>query len=142
MENPWREVVAEWKGDGTFIGRNASGGSIQMGTIDGKPGVSPMELLLLGLAGCTGMDIAMILKKKRQPLAELQVKVRGKRSETHPMVYTDIEVTYLLWGNGLDSKAVERAIELSEEKYCSASAMLGEVAHIQSVYQICPWNPK
>jgi putative redox protein len=136
MENPWREVIAEWKGEGTFIGRNTSGGTVQMGTIDGKPGVGPMELLLLGLAGCTGMDIAMILQKKRQPLADLHVRVRAKRAETYPLVYTDIEVTYLIWGDGLDTKAVEQAIQLSEEKYCSASAMLGAVARIRSIYQI------
>jgi putative redox protein len=131
-ENPWREVEAEWKGDTSFIGYNASGGSVQMGMIDNQPGVSPMELLLVGLAGCTGMDIASILAKQRQPLAALKVRVRGKRAADYPKVFTELEVTYLIWGDGLDPKAVERAIQLSEEKYCSVGLMLGETAPIRS----------
>jgi putative redox protein len=95
-----------------------------------------MEMLLLGLAGCTGMDVVSILKKKRQDLQAFKIRVRGKRAEQHPRVYTLIEVTYLLWGENLDAKAVERAIELSEKKYCSASAMLNAVAEIRSSYEI------
>ena len=107
-----------------------------MGTIDNQPGVSPMELLLVSLAGCTGMDIASILKKQRQPLAALKVRVRGKRADDYPKVFTELEVIYLVWGEGLDPKAVERAIQLSEEKYCSVGLMLGEAAPIRSSYQI------
>ncbi len=136
MDDGWREVIAEWKGDGSFIGSNFSGGNVQMGTLEGKPGLSPMELLLIGLAGCTGIDIANTLKKKRLPLDSLQVKVRGKRAETHPRVYTEIEVVYLISGDRLDNESVEHAIQLSEEKYCSAGAMLREVAKIHSSYQI------
>ena len=136
MSNPWREVVAEWQGDLSFIGRNLTGGSVQMGTIDDQPGVSPMELLLVGVAGCTGMDIVSILQKKRLNLHQFQVKVRGKRAETYPKVYTEIQVTYLLWGEDLPPKAVEQAIELSEEKYCSASAMLRATARLESSYRI------
>jgi putative redox protein len=141
MDDSWREVVAEWQGDNAFIGRNFSGGQVQMGTIEGKPGISPMELLLLSVAGCTGIDIASILVKKRQPLQDLKVRVRGKRAETYPMVYTDIEVTYLLWGTGIHPKAVEQAIRLSEEKYCSASIMLRAVVKFTSSYHILePWE--
>ena len=136
MDNPWREVVAEWQGNGAFIGRNATGGSVQMGTIDDVPGVSPMQLVLVGLAGCTGVDIVDILKKKRQPLKAFKVKVRGKRAEDYPKIYNEIEVTYLLWGVGIDPKAVEQAIKLSEEKYCSVGAMLRSVATIRSTYRI------
>ena len=136
MDNPWREVVAEWQGNGAFIGRNATGGSVQMGTIDDVPGVSPMQLVLVGLAGCTGVDIVDILKKKRQPLKAFKVKVRGKRAEDYPKIYNEIEVTYLLWGVGIDPKAVEQAIKLSEEKYCSVGAMLRSVAAIRSTYRI------
>jgi putative redox protein len=84
-----------------------------------------MELLLAGLAGCTGMDIASILTKQRQPFVDLKVQVRGKRASDYPKVFTELEVTYLLWGEGLDPKAVERAIQLSEERYCSVGIMLG-----------------
>ena len=136
MEENWRQVVAEWKGGMGFTGCNQSGGEVQIGTIDGKPGVGPMEMLLLGLAGCTGMDIVSILEKKRQDLRDMKIKVRGKRAETFPKVYTEIEVEYLLWGDNLSPKAVEQAIELSEQKYCSASIMLGATAKITTLYTI------
>jgi putative redox protein len=136
LDNPWREVIAEWKGETSFIGRNPPGGTVQMGKIDDKPGISPMELLLAGLAGCTGMDIASILTKQRQPFVDLKVQVRGKRSSDYPMVFMELEVTYLLWGEGLDPKAVERAIQLSEERYCSVGIMLGKAAPIRSSYRI------
>jgi putative redox protein len=136
MAENWREVVAEWKSDLVFTGRNPKGVSVQMGTLDGQPGVSPMEMLLLGVAGCTGMDIVSILQKKRLDLQELQVKVCGKRADTHPMIFTEIHVTYFLWGNDLDPGAVEQAIQLSEEKYCSASAMLRSAAKMDSAYRI------
>ena len=136
MSDDWREVIAEWKGDLAFSGRNEAGGTVQMGTLDGQPGLSPMELLLAGMAGCTGIDIVNILRKKRKQIDEFQVRVRGKRADKPPKVYTEIEVTYLLWGEKLDSKAVEQAIQLSEEKYCSASVMLGAVAKIHSEYKI------
>ena len=136
MDNPWREVIAEWKGETSFIGRNLTGGTVQMGKIDDRSGISPMELLLAGLAGCTGMDIASILSKQRQPFVDLKVKVRGKRASDYPMVFTELEVTYLLWGEGLDPKAVERAIQLSEERYCSVGIMLGKATPIRSSYRI------
>jgi len=136
MDNPWREVIAEWQGETSFIGRNPTGGMVQMGKIDDRPGMSPMELLLAGLAGCTGMDIASILSKQRQPFVDLKVKVRGKRASDYPKVFTELEVTYLLWGEGLDLKSVERAIQLSEEKYCSVGLMLDKAALIHSSYRI------
>jgi len=143
MSDDWREVVAEWQGDDTFIGRNQKGGAVQIGSTDGKPGVGPMEMLLLGVAGCTGMDITSILRKKQQDLQGFKVVVRGLRAETHPRVYTDIDITYLLWGENLDPKALERAIQLSEEKYCSASAMLRAVARVRSSYRIlAPGEPE
>lgn len=135
MPAEWKNIHVEWIKDMAFTGYNQAGAEIQVGTLDGEPGVGPMELLLMGLAGCTGMDIVSILGKKRQPLEKFQVRVRGKRAEDYPMVYTHIEVTYLLWGE-LDPKAVEHAIQLSEEKYCSASIMLGAVAKITSSYKI------
>ncbi len=136
MSDQWREIEAEWQGGGTFIGKNPKGGTVQMGMLNEKPGVSPMELLLVGLAGCTGMDIADIMAKKRQSLKALKVKVRALKRQEYPTIFTQIEVTYLLWGDNLDSKAVERAIQLSEERYCSVSAMLRSVAEIKSSYQI------
>jgi putative redox protein len=136
MDNLWREVFADWKGETSFIARNPTGGTVQMGKVDGKPGISPMELLLAGLAGCTGMDIASILTKQRQAFVDLKVQVRGKRANDYPMVFTEFEVTYLLWGEGVDTKIVERAIKLSEEKYCSVGIMLSQAAPIHSTYRI------
>ena len=136
MADQWREIEAEWQGGSAFIGKNVSGGTVQMGKLEGRPGISPMELILVGLAGCTGVDIVDIMEKKREPLQALKVKVRAKRSEDFPKIFKEIEVTYLIWGEGITTKSVERAIELSEEKYCSVSAMLMSVAEIRSTYQI------
>lgn len=132
----WREAVAIWGGKEAFTGMNKAGVSLQMGGKSAGDVFSPMELLLVGLAGCTGMDVASILEKKRQNLQEFRVEVRGKRADQPPRVYTQIRVEYLLWGEDLDPVAVERAIELSEEKYCSASIMLGATAEISSTYRI------
>ncbi len=107
-----------------------------MGMVNDKPGVSPMEMILAGLAGCTGVDIADILAKKRQPLKALKVKVRGHKREEFPKIFDEIEVTYFVYGDGIDPQAVERAIQLSEEKYCSVSAMLRSAVKISSTYQI------
>ncbi|NJD57884.1 MAG: osmotically inducible protein OsmC [Anaerolineales bacterium] len=136
MAEQWREIEAEWQSGGAFIGRNVAGGIVQMGTLADNPGISPMELVLVGLAGCTGVDIVDILVKKRQPLRGLKVKVRGKKAEDFPKVYREIEVEYLIFGKDIDPKAVEHAIRLSEEKYCSVSAMLRSSADIRSTYQI------
>ena len=136
MNQEWKEVSAEWQGEMGFIGKNQTGGSIQMGTKGQQPRVSPMELLLLGVAGCTGIDIVHILRKKRIQLDQFKVCVRGKRADDHPKVYTEIEIEYLLWAEELSTKAVEQAIELSEEKYCSASAMMSKSAEMRSSYRI------
>lgn len=136
MGDNWKEVWVDWQEGMSFTGHNQAGGSVQMGTIEGTPGIGPMELLLLGIAGCTGMDIVSILTKKRQPPTSFQVRVRGKRANDHPKVYTQIEVSYILWGNGINPKSVEQAVQLSEEKYCSASIMLSKAAKMSSTYQI------
>ncbi len=136
MDNPWREIEATWQGEGIFLGQNPKGGIVQMGSREGQPGISPMELLLVGVAGCTGMDVASILTKKRQPLVDLKVKVRGKMVDSFPRVFDEIEIEYLLWGEGIDPAAVEQAIQLSEDKYCSASAMLRASAEVRWSYRI------
>lgn len=136
---PWKEIVAEWKAEDAFIGTNPAGAEIQIGTLDGKPGIGPMEMLLFGLAGCTGMDIISILRKQKQPLQAFKVRVRASRAETYPMVYTEIQVEYLLWGEGLSERAVVQAIQLSEEKYCSVGIMLHKaVENFCSKYVILP----
>lgn len=138
MSDKWTVVTAQWAGgDGdAFIGQNQAGGKVQIGTVEGKPGIGPMEMLLLGVAGCTGMDITSILRKQRQLLEDFQVVVRGLRATTYPMVYTEIEVVYLLWGEAINTKFVDQAIQLSEEKYCSASIMMRASAKFSSSYRV------
>jgi putative redox protein len=130
------EITASWKGEMSFLARNAAGGTVQMGTLDGKPGVSPMQLLLVAIAGCTGDDIVSILKKKQAGLDDFQVRVSGKRALNYPKIWTDIHITYIIWGNAIKPKDVEHAITLSENKYCSVGLMLGKSARITSEYQI------
>ncbi len=143
MAENWKEVSAEWKGEMSFTGRNPSGATVQMGTLNGQPGISPMEMLLLGVAGCTGVDIVNILQKKREPLQDLKIRVRGRRADTYPQVYKEIYITYLLWGEGLHPEAVEQAIQLSENKYCSASNMMRASAEIHTSYRIlAPGQPE
>ncbi len=136
MSEEWTEITACWKGNLTFVGQNKAGGTVQMGVLKERPGISPMQLLLLALAGCTGMDIVSILLKKRAKLADMQVRVRSLRADNYPMIWTNILITYLVWGEGIRPKDVEHAIQLSEEKYCSVGIMLGKSAKIISDYQI------
>jgi putative redox protein len=130
------EITATWKGELTFVGQNAVGGTVQMGNLDGKPGVSPMQLLLVAIAGCSGEDIVSILKKKRVDLTDMQVRVSGKRADDYPMIWTHIQITYLIWGRSIKPKDLEQAIELSENKYCSVGIMLGKSAKLTSEYRI------
>src|SRR6266487_6052637 len=99
-------------------------------------GFRPMELLLVGLAGCTGMDVISILRKKREPVTGYAVHVVGVRAEEHPMVFVEIDVVHIVTGHHIQSEAVARAIQLSEERYCGAGAMLGKVAHVTHTFRI------
>ena len=99
-------------------------------------GPTPMELVLVGLAGCTAMDVIDILKKKREPVTGLQVRVDGTKVEELPSVYSHIEICYTVHGKGISSEAVEQAIHLSETKYCSVGAMLEKAAKIKTRYEI------
>jgi putative redox protein len=136
MNKDLTEITATWKGEMTFVGQNTSGGTVQMGTLDGKPGVSPMQLLLVAIAGCTGEDILSILQKKRAELTDMQVRVSGKRADEYPKIWTQIHITYLIWGKSIKPKDIEQAIELSEDKYCSVGVMLGASSHITSEYHL------
>ncbi|MBS1248992.1 MAG: Protein YhfA [Chloroflexi bacterium] len=136
MSDTWKEVEVSWEGERAFRSHNADGKDLLMGRLGDEKGHSPIELLLVGLAGCTGYDVVHILEKKRQTPEKFEVKIRAKRADDHPRVYTEIEIEYYLWGYDLTDKAVQQAIELSEGKYCSASAMLGKTAYIRSSYQI------
>jgi len=99
-------------------------------------GPRPMELILIGLCGCTAMDVISILRKKRQSVSKLEVKAHADRAATHPKVFTDIMLEYLVTGKSVDPKAVERAIQLSADSYCPAQAMLGQVTNMTTSYVI------
>jgi len=104
--------------------------------VGGHEGASaPMELLLMSLGGCTGMDVAAILAKMKQPLEDIQIEVKGTMREDHPHAYTDIHIHYLVKGDVAQDK-LERAIELSQEKYCSVSATLRPGVNLTHSYEI------
>ncbi|MBJ6125688.1 OsmC family protein [Microvirga splendida] len=117
-----------------FVGESGSGHAVVM---DGAPeyggrnlGIRPMEMLLLGLGGCTAFDVVQILRKGREQVSDCEVDVTAERAETDPKVFTRIHLEYRVAGKDLAPAKVERAIQLSKEKYCSASIMLGAVAEI------------
>lgn len=101
-------------------------------------GFRPIELLLIGLAGCTGMDVISILQKKQQKVSAFEIKVHGERANDHPRVFTHINIEYVVTGRDIDLAVVQRAVELSEEKYCSVGAMLKKAARIESKITILP----
>ncbi len=112
--------------------------TIDSGTADGgqNQGPTPMELLLMGTAGCTAMDVISILRKKRQDVTAYQVRIHGTRAPTHPMVFTDITIEHIVTGHQIDEQAVMRAIELSVTKYCGAQAMMSKTAQITVTHRI------
>jgi putative redox protein len=138
MESNLVEITSKWRAGMTFEATGKSGISIVMGSGTETPGNTPMELVLMALAGCTGMDVISILEKKRQPAASLEIRIHGMRATEHPRVYTDIEIEFLLRGELLTEEAVARSIELSETKYCSVGGMLQKAARIHTSYKILP----
>jgi putative redox protein len=130
------EAKVTWTQDRRFVGQASSGHAIVVDGSAEKLGPSPMELVLIGLVGCTAYDVIGILQKKRQAVAGLQVSARAERADDPPRVYTAIEVEYVVRGRDIKPKAVEDAIRLSKETYCSASIMLGKTAHITTRYRI------
>ena len=134
------KVAAQWKENMTFVGIPDSGFAVQMdadasfgGT---ENGVRPMEMIALGLAACTGMDVISILQKKRQQITQFEVRVNAPRSADHPQVFTSAVITYIVIGRGVDESAVLRSIELAATKYCPAQFMLAEVFPMELHYEI------
>jgi putative redox protein len=133
-------ISVNWVDGMLMVGKSHSGHSI---TMDGPPeiggenlGVRPMEMLLLGVAGCTMIDVVTTLKKMRQDLTNFETKLSAERADEHPKVFTDIHIQFIVKGQDLDPKKVEKAITLSAEKYCSASIMLGKAASITHDFEI------
>ncbi|MFN4262541.1 MAG: OsmC family protein [Thioalkalivibrionaceae bacterium] len=132
-------VEVSWLNGVAFVGETESGHAIVM---DGAPesggrnlGARPMELLLTGLGGCTAFDVVTILRKARQPVQDVKVVVSAERAETIPKVYTKIHIHFVVYGDVAETH-VRRAVELSAEKYCSASQMLAKAATLTHDYEI------
>ena len=128
------DVRVKWIEGVSFACESGSGHVV---VTDGAPdaggrnvGMRPMELVLMGAASCTAFDLVMILKKARQPIADCVVEAVAERAATVPRVFTKIHLKYLVAGRGLDPRQVERAVQLSKDKYCSATLMLGKTAEI------------
>jgi putative redox protein len=122
------ESKALWTNAQQFVGEATSGHAIVMDG-DKKSAASPIELVLIGLCGCTAYDVVSILHKKREPLTSLEVRAQAERAAQPPAVYTDIKLIYRVGGK-VSRKAVEDAVKLSEDKYCSVAAMLRKTAKI------------
>jgi len=130
----------KWVENVTFVGEAGSGHAIVM---DGPPesggrnlGLRPMEMLLIGMGGCTAFDVVMILEKARQKVTDCVIEIEAQRADTVPRVFTRIHVHFIVTGQELSDKQVARAVELSATKYCSASIMLGKAARITHDYKI------
>ena len=123
------EASLNWTDKDRFVGSASSRHSIEMDAGTEKTANSPMELVLLALCGCTASDVVGILRKKREPFTGLEVRAQGERADGYPAVYTSIHLTYLVRGQ-VSQKAMEDAVRLSKEKYCSVSAMLEKTAKI------------
>jgi len=128
-----------WIGGRSFEGQGASGPAVSFGRgHDGgaEPGPSPMELILIGTGGCSAFDVVMILEKGREAVEDVQVELDAERAETDPKVFTRIHMHFIVKGRGLSEKKVARAVALSVEKYCSASAMLGKTAEMSHDFEV------
>jgi putative redox protein len=130
----------QWLDGRAFVGESGSGHAVVM---DGSPesggrniGVRPMEMLLMGLGGCTAFDIIMILERMREKVTALDIALEAERASEDPKVFTHVKLVYKLKGHKLKPANVERAVNLSSEKYCSATIMLGKTAKIEHSWEI------
>ena len=137
------QVALDWKKGLNFRGKGMSSNfSVDVdadAAVGGtEEGLRPMELVALGLGGCTGMDVISILQKKRQDVTAFQVKVTTEAAKEHPKVWTHVLIEYLITGSDIDAAAVERAIQLSADKYCPAQNMIKMAVLVETDYEIIP----
>jgi len=136
----WMKARITWVEDRTFIGESGTGHKIVLGTAFGPegrtPGPSPMELVLIGMGGCTAFDVVHILEKGREAIEDVAVELDAERAQQDPKVFTRIHMHFVVKGRGLSPEKVERAIKLSAEKYCSASAMIAKTATITHDFEV------
>jgi putative redox protein len=139
MEARLMQARVEWIGKRSFVGTSGSNHALVMGAKYGEepaPGPSPMELVLLGLGGCTAFDVVHILEKSRAVIEGVEAELSAERASQDPQVFTSIHIHFIVRGKGISPAKVERAIELSAEKYCSASAMLRSTAKITHDFEV------
>lgn len=129
-------TVVQWIGNDTFVGTDSTNHSVVLSTTAAGVGMKPSELLLSALGACTGVDVAGILEKKRQPLTSLRMEVSGEQDADPPWTFRKIHIKYIVKGDGLTPQAVSQAIQLSEEKYCSVAATLSGKAKITTEFEI------
>lgn len=134
------KATIKWLDGVSFVGESESGHAV---VLDGPPdaggrniGMRPMEMVLVGMGGCTAFDVVSILQKARQPITDCRVELTAERADEIPKVFTRIHVHFIVHGHGLKEAQVERAVKLSAEKYCSASIMLGKTAEITHDFEI------
>ncbi len=130
----------KWIEDRNFLGESDTGHAVVMGSKGGKTGIAvaptPMELILIGLGGCTSYDVVHILERGREAVTDCVVEMDADRADEDPKIFTRIHLHFVVTGKNLNTAKVERAIALSAEKYCSASAMLGKAATITHDFEI------
>ncbi len=124
----------KWTDGMQFIARSGEGPAVVLDSGEGGSGPSPMEMVLIGVAGCSAIDVIMIMEKKRAAVTDFQVNITGDRAAEYPKRYTDIHIEFVLHGKGIKPKAVEQAIQLSATKYCGAMASLN--ADFKTAYRI------
>jgi putative redox protein len=143
--NPNRSIeqvktTVKWVDGAMMVGESPSGHAVVMDgpeEVGGRNlGIRPMEMLLLGMGGCTLADVLLILRKAKQEVVDCRVEIEATRADSPPRVYTEIHVHFVVTGRGLEDKHVARAIKLSSDKYCSASIMLGQTARITHDYEL------
>jgi putative redox protein len=137
MAETQRKATIQFAGEDVFVGVSPSGHAQVVETNSQRSiAATPMELLLLALGTCTGVDVISILKKKRQRVTDYRIEVSGERRDDHPRSYTKMFVKHIVHGHGVSPQAVAQAIELSDTKYCSVAATLRGTAEIVTTYEI------
>ena len=127
----------KWTDGYQFVGESKTGHAIVMDSPEGADtAATPMELVLQALCGCTGMDVVSILQKMKKDVRKLEISAEAERSEEHPKVFTRIHLHYKIEGKGVDKESVEKAIRLSEDKYCSVSGMLRKAVALSYDYEV------
>ena len=132
------QIISKWIKGLNFEGENTKNHKVVMSSSDGDLGPSPMELVLMGIGGCTGMDVASILEKMRIDFDRFEIEVTGARREEHPRVFNQVTVIYRIWGENIPEDKFQRAVDLTQEKYCSVLHMVNKTAQTDYHYEINP----